>query len=216
MNDQGFGRRRFSSFLPQGIVLTFSNASSNRKETAILRESSVIELSAYMNKGAVASMIFSSIESSDITELAAVHIQCWNETYRGIIPDDYLDKLSLESRIQIWTKVLGSPGHYGEIVRHECRLFAFLSAGKAIEKQGYPSEEIFALYVLKAFQRKNLGRELCTRLFATKDLQAVCAWVLRENPSCQFYERMGGKIIDARDTEIGGKIFQEVLYRLEK
>ncbi|RYZ91195.1 MAG: GNAT family N-acetyltransferase [Proteobacteria bacterium] len=161
-------------------------------------------------------MVFSNLVMSDINELASVHLKCWNETYRGIIPDDYLDQMSIESRVKIWTKVLGSHGHYCETIRVEGRLVAFLSAGRALEKEGYPDQEIFALYILKAFQRKNLGRELCTRLFTTKNCQSVCAWVLRENPSCQFYERIGGIIIDSRQTEMSGKKFEEVLYRIEK
>jgi hypothetical protein len=40
-------------------------------------------------------------------------------------------------------------------------------------------------------------------------------WVIEENPACRFYEALGGKRIDTRDSEIGGKKLREIAYGWE-
>lgn len=37
-------------------------------------------------------------------------------------------------------------------------------------------------------------------------------WVIKENPACQFYKALGGKEIDTREIEIGGKKLTEIAY----
>jgi hypothetical protein len=51
---------------------------------------------------------------SDAVGLAHVHIESWRRTYKGIVPDDYLANLSLESRVQNWQRYLGefADGNY--------------------------------------------------------------------------------------------------------
>jgi hypothetical protein len=37
-------------------------------------------------------------------------------------------------------------------------------------------------------------------------------WVLKENPTCRFYEHLGGKICAERTIELGGKVLDELGY----
>lgn len=40
----------------------------------------------------------------DITQMARVHVRCWQETYRGLMPDEVLDDPGFPAaREQMWT-----------------------------------------------------------------------------------------------------------------
>lgn len=60
-------------------------------------------------------------------------------------------------------------------------------------------------------------RRVCSVLGCGKDLAAqqltsFITWALKKNPTCGFYQRMGGKIIADKLEEIGGKKFKEIAY----
>ena len=47
----------------------------------------------------------------DALAIAAVHVDAWKAAYRGIVPDEFLDSLSIEQRSDAWRQILseGSP-----------------------------------------------------------------------------------------------------------
>lgn len=160
-------------------------------------------------------MTFSKMKNSDVPELAVHHVQSWKETYQGIIPDEYLNGLTVESRVNLWTKVLENKDHYGEIVRAEGKIIAFISAGRFRGDGDLSKNEIFAIYISKAYQRRNLGRELCARYFTATENSNAYVWVLKDNPACAFYEKLGGRNVGEADVEMGGQVFKELLYIIE-
>lgn len=52
--------------------------------------------------------------AGDENQLAKVHIQAWQETYRGLVPQAYLDELpkELEERVGNWRKTLSNSQRY--------------------------------------------------------------------------------------------------------
>lgn len=40
----------------------------------------------------------------------------------------------------------------------------------------------------------------------------IVIWVLKENPACRFYERLGGRLTAEKVIEIGGKQLVDVAY----
>ena len=51
------------------------------------------------------------VQSGDEHAIANVHIKSWQEAYRNLMPQDYLEGLSneLEDRVQIWTNIIANP-----------------------------------------------------------------------------------------------------------
>jgi hypothetical protein len=52
--------------------------------------------------------MLSSVEAriatvDDAAAVAAVHVRSWQDAYRGIFPDAYLDGLSVERRSNVWS-----------------------------------------------------------------------------------------------------------------
>ncbi|MGQ0849627.1 MAG: hypothetical protein ACT4OP_11000 [Actinomycetota bacterium] len=49
---------------------------------------------------------------SDAAVLGAVHVRAWQAAYRGgLMPDEYLDSLSIDDRAEMWRRALASDPH---------------------------------------------------------------------------------------------------------
>ena len=51
-------------------------------------------------------MFIRSATPDDAERLASVHVEAWKSTYRGQVPDAYLDALSVQDRVDVWRKLL--------------------------------------------------------------------------------------------------------------
>lgn len=156
--------------------------------------------------------------TGDARGIAEVHVDSWLSTYRSIVPDDYLDSLTYEGREQSWKRGLLQDGIF---VAEDTngKIIGFATGGK--ERSGdYPDVEgeLYAIYLLKDLQTKGTGRAL-TAAVATdlleKGIRSMLVWVLADNPSRRFYERMGGKLLDEKTIEIAGEDLLEVAYMWE-
>ncbi len=129
----------------------------------------------------------------DVPAIARVHVDIWRATYRGIVPDDFLDGLTYEGRERQWTAALGP------------------------ERGGDPDYrgELYALYIDAAAQGRGLGRQLVRAVagrLADEGMTSLLLWVLAENPARGFYERLGGREVRTQPIAIGGATLEEVAY----
>jgi len=51
----------------------------------------------------------------DVPAIARVHVDTWRTTYRGLLPDEHLTRLTYEGRERLWTEAIGTP-HEGSFV----------------------------------------------------------------------------------------------------
>ncbi len=157
----------------------------------------------------------------DAEAIARVHIDTWRTTYTGIVPDDYLERLSYERSARMWQEILSDPGREGFVFvadDEEAGVVGFVSGGPLREevpgRPGYQGE-VYAIYVLKEHQRQRVGSRLMHRAFrwlAERGMGSVVVWVLEENPSRHFYEALGGRRIAKQKIAIGGVDLPEVAY----
>jgi GNAT superfamily N-acetyltransferase len=153
----------------------------------------------------------------DARQIAEVHLETWKSAYSGIISKDYLDSLSLEKRKSRWDEILSSQKEteINFVAEIEDRIAGFVSAGPnrtAVSKYG---GEIYALYIHPNFQNKGVGASLLKRAHIElkgKMFSNSVVWVLKDNPSRIFYERMGGRKIEETSIRIGEQDLDEVAY----
>jgi ribosomal protein S18 acetylase RimI-like enzyme len=154
----------------------------------------------------------------DAAAIANVHVESWRTTYKGIVPDDFLAGLSDAPREQIWRQVLINPGSPSFVYVAEGgrgQVVGFVSGGP--ERRGHPvyTGELYAIYLLAAYQGQGIGRQLVRSLTSRlrrEGLTALLLWVLAENPSRIFYERLGGRPVEEKTVTIGGVPLVEVAY----
>jgi ribosomal protein S18 acetylase RimI-like enzyme len=151
----------------------------------------------------------------DAADIAKVQVDSWRTTYKGIVPEPFLDSLSYEQRALTWKKWIQENNVY--IAENEDgQVIGFSVGGK--ERTGtYEaySGELYAIYILKKYQGQQIGRSLVQSVvddLHEKNLNSMLIWVIEENPASRFYEKLGGKRINTAEIEIGGRKLSEVAY----
>lgn len=157
----------------------------------------------------------------DAWAIATVHVRSWQAAYRGIIPDDRLDGLSVERRAEWW----GTEWWTGDAARRLLvaerpdAVVAFAAVGGSRDEgAGAATGELFAIYADPDAWGRGLGRALLAA--ATVELRAggftdATLWVLEENARARrFYEAAGWRPDGATQTdELGDVTLHEVRYR---
>ncbi|MBN9082360.1 MAG: hypothetical protein BGP04_07495 [Rhizobiales bacterium 62-17] len=155
--------------------------------------------------------------------IAAVHVACWRETYPGLMPEAFINQLSVEDRTKRWQAILGRPDAYNRtvVLVAECagEVVGFSSYGdqRASEllEQGLTGE-ITALYLLRRVQKQGLGLALMVAMangLIARGHRAASLWVLRENLQARgFYERLGGQVMGELEDKRDGAVLNELAY----
>jgi L-amino acid N-acyltransferase YncA len=163
-------------------------------------------------------MVIREARIEDVPAVAKVHVDSWRTTYRGIVPDAYLDALAYENREQLWNGFFADPNRQGVLYvaeNSERQIVGFASGGPSREKNPVYTGELYAIYLFKAAQGGGIGRQLIGVVASSLlqgGYQSILAWVLADNPSCKFYEAVGGKLTQEKLIEIGGANLREVAY----
>lgn len=154
---------------------------------------------------------------ADAEALAYVHVTSWRETYRGLLPDAFLARMSEAGFARRFRRSLTHEGGVTLAVADRYGLLGYASGGPS--RRGIPGEgEITVLYLLRQAQGRGLGRALLTetaRALAAQGATSLMISVLRENFGARgFYEHLGGTAEPARrEPGPGGSLLYEVAYR---
>jgi GNAT superfamily N-acetyltransferase len=157
-------------------------------------------------------------ELDDAVGIATAHVASWKETYRGIVPDEFLDTLSIQRRTEQWMNSLSDPSnlyHRAFVAEMDGQIVGFSNYGISQEKGEEFDGELYAIYLLKSAQGRRIGRMLFAE--AVKGLlelgtSSMLVWVLEDNPTRGFYEHLGGAYLREKTIEIGGRELVEVAY----
>jgi L-amino acid N-acyltransferase YncA len=167
---------------------------------------------------ASAPIVIRPAQASDAPGIAQVHVAAWRSTYRGVVPDAFLDALQTAPRERFWRATLSNPDAAERVfVAHAARgaVVGFAAGGPAREERPPYDGELYAIYLLDTQQRRGLGRRLTlavTRQLLATGRRAMLVWVLADNPSRGFYAALGGQQIGSKVVEIGGIELEEVAY----
>jgi len=156
---------------------------------------------------------------SDAEELARVHVRAWRETYRGLLPDAYLARMSEEAHARRFRRNLLRPREGEATLAALARdgLVGYAEAGPS-RSRAEGEGEIATLYVLKEAQGRGIGRRLLTqgaKVLAANGARSLVISVLYDNLRARgFYEALGGKADPPRQERgPGGLLYAEVAYR---
>ncbi len=75
--------------------------------------------------------------------------------------------------------------------------------------------ELWALHVAKEYQGIGMGKMLLAavaRRLSEMGIDSMLLWVLKGNPACGFYERLGGVYVTERVEEFAGGTVEEIAY----
>jgi len=151
----------------------------------------------------------------DAAAIAHVHVESWKTTYAGIVSDVFLASLNKEVRTQSWQEQILAANISILVAEEETGIFGFAAGGEIREKLDDYDAELYAIYLLRERQRQGLGRTLVIALASamqTTGFSSMLVWVLEQNPSVSFYERLGAVQIARKVINIGGADLQELAF----
>ena len=141
------------------------------------------------------SFVIREARSDDIAELARLHVKTWNETYRNVKNPPTVQIRENQWREQF--KVTDGSWFCFVVEDPQGELVGF-AKGNAFNHSDLPdfSGELSKIYLLSHYQRIGLGRRLVCQAvhrFLSEGVSAMVLFSVPENPSCRFFEALGGK-----------------------
>lgn len=146
---------------------------------------------------------------ADAPTIAEIHALSWQATYRGLLPDQYLDTEVVAERAAYWTDRLGKPAEFNRLVlvaRYAGTPIGFVCA----EQSDASGHEVLLdnLHALKEYQGCGAGKLM---IRAVRDwahelgAAQLYLYALEGNwRAMEFYERQGWQWAGTKVDQMGG------------
>ena len=161
---------------------------------------------------------------TDAAAIGRVHVETWQSTYAGLLPDTMLASMSDVRQSAWWARALADPAQARGIFvadDDETGVVGFGSCGpvrdppEGLNGTEQRVGEVYTLYVEPDFQNRGLGRRLLDALFrqlSADGCDTAVLWMLADNPTRFFYEGLGGVVVGDRIDTMAGKDVEERAY----
>ena len=162
-------------------------------------------------------------ERSDAAAMARVMVDSFRSAHRDHLPEASLTNLSYEESERNWARALRELSETDE--RTEYIYVAENDAGDLIglamggpERSSHPLYlgEIYVLYLLPAYYRQGIGRQLTASVverLVEQGMDSLLIRVLKANTRARrFYEALGGQLVLEEQIENEGAVLDQVAY----
>jgi ribosomal protein S18 acetylase RimI-like enzyme len=146
-----------------------------------------------------------------------VHAESWRTSYAGILSAEVVASGTASRTERGWRHRLARTSGPSAVFAAEAdgRLVGFASCGPGRDPLWPLEGEVYALYLLRDYQRRGLGRALlseCARHFVRQGVFGFYLWVLKANRARLFYEAVGGEAVAEKEETLGGHAFGEIAF----
>jgi len=161
--------------------------------------------------------------TDDAHDIATVQAVSWRATYRGIVPDSYLDAMDPAKRAPHWRAVAAGEVDGAELLvcAVDGRVAGFAAYGAAREPKFGHSGELYATYYLPEAMGKGYGSAMLRAVIAGLRRMGhddLLVWVMEANTRGRnFYETiLRAQLVEGsrQSFEIDGRTIFEVAYSL--
>lgn len=144
----------------------------------------------------------------DLPELARLHVKTWRDTYEGILTERELNVPTVEIRERQWRKTLAEEDNrvFCFVVENEQAALVGFASGKPHDSGDFAGQ-LSKIYLLHEYQRQGLGSRLMghvARRFLACGVVSMILFAEARNPSCRFYEALGGEALPDDKGEVSG------------
>jgi len=130
--------------------------------------------------------------------MAQVHVRCWQETYRGLMPDAVLDDPGfLAARKRMWTAAVTDERYRHNLAAVAVRddeLIGIAMSGPSEDGTLPPTRQLYVLYVHASDHGTGAGRALLEAVI--DPAESAVLWVADPNPRAQAFYRKHGFVPD--------------------
>lgn len=150
----------------------------------------------------------------DAENIAQILVHSWQVNFRNIIPEDYLNQMSVHKI----TKSIKKSLEINTLLVYEIdeMIVAFVGYGSnRLQEHPEFQAELHAIHVISDQKGKGIGKDLFEIVRVTlieQNYTNMILSVFEDNQATIFYEKLGGKSIGTRTVQYGGKQSIERLY----
>ncbi len=138
-------------------------------------------------------------EVGDAVTLSNLKRLCWEETYRGIYPDQKIDTYCQSENIDRFRLLIQDPDRHLFIAEADRCPIGYLEYGVPLRPFRNFHREIGLLYLLREFQHVGYGRQLFrygrAAILSEGETEFFVSCNKYNLPARQFYQKMGGQLI---------------------
>lgn len=133
--------------------------------------------------------------NADVASIAKLYTENWKETYKNLLPDEFLDHLNFEDSKQKWGSYLLEKGHKIFVAYEEDVFLGFSACKEDDEIQN--CLYLDSLHVSKVARGKGVGTELIRKVgnYAAHngDTRMSICIVKGNDTAKRLYEKMGAR-----------------------
>lgn len=154
----------------------------------------------------------------DIPEVAQLHVDSWNKTYKGIISQDHLDNMrnNIDKRIERMKNEFNLRKMVVATIDDEIVAFSEYTLTNEFSKDLDIDCELCGLYVKNEYIGIGIGSKLFNyvmREFIKNDNTKMGLWCVKENTNAiSFYKFKGGIQVAEKEFELAGKKYSEIAF----
>ena len=151
-------------------------------------------------------MVIRPARVADIPQMARVLVQCWQETYRGLMPDAVLDDPGFPAaRERMWTAALTEERYRQNrvaVAERDEELAGVAMSGPPQDVEAAWARQLYVLYVRAADHGTGAGRALLEAVVGPGE--SAVLWVADPSPRAQAFYRKHGFAADGAAQVEGG------------
>ena len=152
----------------------------------------------------------------DAPAIAKVHVDSWRTTYKGIIPQPFLDKLNYDQRTELWVKnISDSVNTVFVALNDDEQVVGFATGSKRKKNKEVDAADLTSIYLFEQWQGYGLGKLLLKAVMEDlheKGFTKAYVEVLAENKTRAFYQHYGATYVKTEKLIISGEVLDEEIY----
>lgn len=155
---------------------------------------------------------------ADAPAIAQVRVDSWRTTYRGMIPDAYLDGMQVAASSALWERVLTAATNTASVfvAVDSADVVGFACGNMLKERKHGLDAELTAIYLRREFQRAGAGHRLVATVLDAQRAHGatgLLTWVIAGNKGARaFYEGLGGELLVEQPFQWDGMDLVEAGY----
>ena len=136
-------------------------------------------------------------EANDAADIATIRVYTWQYAYKGLLPDRFLNNLSIEEHTAKWEDRLANPQPQTEVLvaAIEGKVIGYCWVGTSDDDASERTGQVYAIYVDADYMGRGAGSVLLEesiKRFRRNGWEQATLWVLTNNLQARgFYERRG-------------------------
>lgn len=152
----------------------------------------------------------------DQEQMAHIKVDSWNETYKGIIDDDYLASLDYQIQTDRYIESFDEYKYNVLVaIEKETNKVIGYSCFSTTQNEFVPSSdcELVSLYLAPGYTGKGIGNSLfreTIKILKGYNKRNMIIWCIKENKNAiKFYQKLGGNKITEKYAKIGSRVYPE-------